>query len=219
MPEQFPLPGIVGGTRWVSTPLRRRQRAVPGEALAPVHYVTLYLMTEPVDQTLDDFGALAVKLHKEGRFFDARRAVLSGPFDVLAAAAAPRVRVSAEAVAFRPNTGVYVVVDEAGPVDRASADWRTAPADDLSMVELDGVAGVWVFASSERTAGPRSERGRHRITVAYLDGDVDGVVDGLGPALARRQSRPDGTTTILAGAFESIAPWRWDWFDEEASTP
>ncbi len=49
MPEQYPLPGMAFGQRWVSTPACRAARAVDGPLLAPVHYVTLYLMTEPVE--------------------------------------------------------------------------------------------------------------------------------------------------------------------------
>lgn len=225
MPEQFPLPGIAGGTRWVSTPLRRSQRLVDGDALGPVHYVTLYLMAEPVEQTLDDFGALGVRLHQEDRFFDARRAPLSGPFDVLAACAAPRVRVSAEALAFRPTTGVYVIVDAAGavdpdnPADPADSGWRMVPEGDLDLVGVDGIAGVWVFASSSRAGKRQWPEGRHRITVCYLDGNVDDAVARLGPALAHRQPRPDGTKTILAGPFDSIVPWQWDWFEDQALAP
>ena len=58
MPEQYPLPGMAFGQRWVSTPACRAARAVDGALLAPVHYVTLYLMTEPVEATLDEFAAL-----------------------------------------------------------------------------------------------------------------------------------------------------------------
>ncbi len=55
MPEQYPIPGIVYGQRWVSTPACRAARAVSGEQLDPVHYLTCYLMTEPVEETLKEF--------------------------------------------------------------------------------------------------------------------------------------------------------------------
>ena len=47
------------------------------------------------------------------RFFAARRAVLSGPFDIVGQWSAPRVAVSPGAVPFRPSHGVYVVVGPA----------------------------------------------------------------------------------------------------------
>lgn len=105
LPEQLPVGGIAWGQRWVSTPACRAARVVDGDLLSPAHYVTLYLMTDPVEETLDEFAALARRLREEGRFFGPRRSYLSGPFDVLDTAAAPRVHVSAAAVPYRPNTG------------------------------------------------------------------------------------------------------------------
>src|SRR6185369_13903814 len=80
MPEQFPLDGIAFGQRWVSTPACRAARGVSGALLDPIHYVTLYLMTEPVERTLREFYALGGDLRAAGRFHRARRAHLSGPF-------------------------------------------------------------------------------------------------------------------------------------------
>src|SRR5580704_5825210 len=117
MPEQYPLAGVVFGQRWVSTPACRRARAADDPSLAPVHYMTLYLMGEPVDATLEEFRALGGTLRESGRFHTHRRSHLSGPFVVSGAAAAPRVLVSAEAVPYRPNRGVYVVVRDGTGAD------------------------------------------------------------------------------------------------------
>jgi len=155
MPEQFPLPGIAFGQRWVSTPACRAARAVSGPQLDPIHYVTLYLMTEPVEQTLRDFFALGRHLHEVGRFHQHRRALLSGPFRLVDAAVAPRVLVSAEAVPYRPNRGLYVQVG--GTVSLEA--WCANP----------GVAGAWAFADDDR-----------QITVAWLDGAPLDVAGSLG---------------------------------------
>src|SRR5262245_10704660 len=40
MPEQFPIPGIAFGQRWVSTPACRAARLYEDPALAPTHYLT-----------------------------------------------------------------------------------------------------------------------------------------------------------------------------------
>ena len=85
--------------------------------LDPIHYMTLYLMTEPVERTLREFMQLGRDLHAVGRFHLHRQAHLSGPFPFLGAAVAPRVLISAEAVPYRPNLGVYVEVDELRPAD------------------------------------------------------------------------------------------------------
>src|SRR6476469_747811 len=95
LPEQFPLPGVVYGQRWVSTPACRAARAVSGPSLDPIHYVTCYLMSEPIDETLEGFFALGAELRRRDRFHEHRRAHLTGPFAVGDTAAAPEALVSA----------------------------------------------------------------------------------------------------------------------------
>ncbi len=80
MPEQYPLDGVAYGQRWVSTPACRAARLVSEPPLDSVHYMTLYLMTEPVERTLREFRQLGRDLYKVGRFHLHRRAQLSGPF-------------------------------------------------------------------------------------------------------------------------------------------
>jgi hypothetical protein len=196
LPEQYSLAGIVHGQRWVSTPACRAARVVNGPALDPIHYVTCYLMTEPIDRTLDDFFALGAELHRLDRFFEARRAHLTGPFRVQGAAAAPRVLVSAEAVPFRPHRGVFVVVGE-------------PTVDDVSPVLLEqaGVAGVWTFSTDPELASRRWTAGARRVTMAWLDDEPLAVTARLAPLVAGRAA------VEFAGPFETITPWKWDWFD------
>jgi hypothetical protein len=228
LPEQLPLPGVAFGQRWVSTPACRRARAVDTGRLGPVHYVTLYLMTDPVAETLERFAALGARLHAEGRFFDRRRSHLSGPFEVETARAAPRVLVSPAAVPYRPGTGIYVVVVETeapdpseeapAPSEEAPAPSEEAPAPSeeapapTPLLGLAGVAGVWSFRSSPALASGRWRPGEHRVVVCFLDGDVldtAGELAALVPALAG----PGAPAVVFAGPFETIIPWRWDWFD------
>jgi hypothetical protein len=202
MPEQYPLDGIAYGQRWVSTPACRAARAVNEPPLDAIHYVTLYLMTEPVDRTIREFMQLGRDLHAANRFHLARAARLSGPFPYVDARVAPRVLVSREAVPYRPNRGVYVEVEElassAGP---AGDEIHGTHLD--ALCDLPGVAGAWSFADDER-----------RITVSWLDApplEVQRRVDDV--VATRRAGSPH--RTVLAGPFESITPWEWDWFDGE----
>ena len=197
LPEQYPLAGVVHGQRWVSTPACRAARAVNGARLDPVHYVTCYLMAEPIDRTLDDFFALGGELRRLDRFFEARHAHLTEPFLVADAVAAPRVRISAEAVPFRPNRGVYVLVEELA-AGREAADTLLADA---------GVAGVWTFATNPDVTSRRWSAGARRITMAWLDDDPLAVAARLAPLMTERSG------VELAGPFETITPWAWDWFD------
>jgi len=201
MPEQYPLDGIAYGQRWVSTPACRAARAVSGELLDQIHYVTLYLMTDPVVRTLREFMQLGRELHEANRFHLHRRARLSGPFRFTDARVAPRVLISAEAVPYRPNLGVYVELEE------RSAEIEPAADDALIGSHLDalcarpGVAGAWSFADEER-----------RVTVSWLDApplDLNESIRAEGDA--HRSGAPG--RTVFAGPFESITPWQWDWFD------
>lgn len=198
LPEQLPLPGIVAGQRWVCTPACRAARLAADEQLAPIHYATLYLLGEPLHETLAAFAARADQLHADGRWFHARRAHLSGPFDVVDRQVATRVLVSAEAVAHRPTRGVYVVVEPPAAGDRA----ELAEA----LLTVPGVAGAWRFSS--RRGRPGASTAPTRITVAFCDDDPLTVADGAAALLAP----VDGLA--YAGPFEAIVPWRWDWFDD-----
>jgi hypothetical protein len=195
MPEQYPLAGVAYGQRWVSTPACRAVRAVDEEPLRPIHYVTLYLMTEPVEQTLDQFMALGQRLRELNRFHLHRRSHLAGPFRLLDVYAAPRVLISAEALPYRPNRGIYVLVEDLAQPDRFDIPHPSS---------IPGVAGWWTFGSGGR-----------QITVCYLDDDPLTVAASLRPALVKRW---DGAALrpVFAGPLETIVPWQWDWFDKTA---
>jgi hypothetical protein len=66
------------------------------------------------------------------------------------------------------------------------------PAVDLNAwCAQPGVAGAWAFAGEGR-----------RISVAWID---DGDAIAAAP--------PGAANAEFAGAFETITPWQWDWFD------
>ena len=217
MPEQYPIPGIVYGQRWVSTPACRAERAVDEEPLAPVHYVTLYLMSDPIEPTLREFMDVGQQLRALGRFHLHRRAAVSGPHQWLDAHAAPRVLVGAEAVPYRPNRGVYVIVEE--PVDGADPEAEDAWIRGLhehwadAACAVPGVAGVWQFATSPRL-NAIVPTGNRRVTVCYLDDAPLDVAERLRPLLAQRW---DGAPVrpVHAGPYETVVPYQWDWFDAE----
>ena len=201
MPEQYPLDGVAFGQRWVSTPACRAARTVSAGPLDPIHYVTLYLMTEPVERTLREFRQLGRDLHAADRFHLHRRARLSGPFPLVGTAVASRVLISAEAVPYRPNLGVYVEV-EALPVGGDAAGAAMIRERHLSpLCAQPGVAGAWSFADEH-----------HRITVSWLDAPPLEAPGRLDPLVAARDAAA-ATRTVFAGPFETITPWQWGWFD------
>ena len=134
-----------------------------GERLDPVHYLTCYLMTEPVEETLKEFYEHGRALGKVGRFHKHRRALMSGPFRIVDGAAAPRVLIRDESVPFRPHRGIYVIVEAAGAPDCA--------AHEAAVMAAPGVAGLWSFGSGEASESHPWQPGDERITVAWLDED------------------------------------------------
>jgi hypothetical protein len=205
LPEQYTLPGIVWGERWVSTPDCRAARAASGPLLDPVHYLTTYLVAPPLDVSLEAFARFGQELRELGRFHEHRRPHLTGAHDIVATAAAPRVLVSAASVPFRPNRGVHVRV-EAGTDDVAIAD-RVH-----ELIEVPGVAGAWAF---RRRPAPRDERFPEPpdvVTVAWLDGPPLAVA----AAIAARVTGPGDP--LFEGPFERIEVGRWDWFETAGST-
>ena len=237
MPEQFPLRGIVYGQRWVSTPECRHARAVDGGEFASADYLTVYLMADPIHDTLRAFQSLADELHAAGRFTGSRRARLAGPYERTTVLAAPRVMVSAEAVPYRPNRGVYFVMrdwDGAGGSDpvrtgpgangqgtrRGFTRAARAAADDelaASLVGAAGVAGVWSFASSRRLDRHSWETGERSMTLCYLDDEPLAVAPHLDDMV--HKATAGGATVVFAGPFETIVPWQWDWFDPPGGAP
>ena len=185
MPEQYPLPGIVFGQRWVLSPELRPQM----DASAPLdrtHYVTLYLMTEPIEETLTDFRALAVELREKDRFHLHRTSHLAGALAVTSCHASAAALVSSAAVPFRPNRGVHVVLTE-GDAD--------------AVVEQAGVAGAWVLRADEHSPPEL----RNTTAVWYWLDDDPAVV-------APQLTRVGGA--YFSATFATVDPWSaWDWFD------
>jgi hypothetical protein len=209
MPEQMPLPGLLFGQRWVATPACRRARAAADPELGTADYLTLYLMGEPIGATLEGFWRLARQLAAAGRFFPHRQAVLSGPFAVCSAMVAPRVAVSAAALPYRPHHGVYVVVES------DEAHRGTPPGDPAEILNAEGVAGVWSFASTPTLSATRWHPEASELSVCFLDRPVLEVAAALG-RLFMSQAAARGATIRLAAPFETIVPWQWDWFDHHA---
>jgi hypothetical protein len=199
MPEQYPIPGIAYGQRWVSTPAGAAARAVSEEPLDAVHYLTCYVMTDPVEETLREFYQHGRALGKVGRFHQHRRALLSGPFRIIGGVAAPRVLVRAESVPFRPHRGIYVVVEDASASDIAQHE--------AALMNAPGVTGCWTFLSGGESEAHPWKPGDQRITVAWLDEEPNTTAAALTPVERARE----GVT--FAGPFETITPWQWTWFD------
>ena len=216
VPENRALRGIVHGERWVRSP---RCAELHASSVSPdlerAHYMTLYLMSDPIEQTLADFRDLGAQLSAMGnRFHRHRISHLNGAFRFVQARAASRVLVAPEAVPYRPNRGVYVsVLDVSGRDDFDKLATWYSMVHFPDVLEVDGVAGVWSFAS--RAPDPPGRI----INVYYLDDDPVAVTQQLRDRDAEwtraGRGRPAGVEVecLVGGPYEAIAPGEWSWFD------
>jgi len=226
LPEQMPLAGIAHGERWVVSPRCRAARHFGSGDLADAHYLTLYLMNPPLRESIDAFYDLAMRLHREDRFFPHRRAIATGALPVRGAHAASRVHVSAAAVPYRPNRGVYAVIETRSEDTDGGNDLGMTKEKVEELLSVPGVAGVWTFGRRPGAAGrgedPQTPDSRPRgsdgsldasVTICYLDEDPVCVSQQIGdlllPDWERRRNAPE-----IAGPLEAIIPWSWDWFGE-----
>jgi hypothetical protein len=214
MPEQHSIPGIRLGTRWRADDECVALRTASTDQLAPVRHVVSYLMTDPVEQTLVSFAELGRRCAEAGRFPEPASSFLLGAFHLIDSYAAPRVRVSAAAVPFRPHRGAYLIVEV--PVDQVALDgwlrWHHVehvPA----VLAVDGVAGVCTFRASTllgagadqgtRFGVPAWDPGGRLITVVYVDGAVTDAAARLEP-LVRSRWASGAVAGQLAGPFRSM---------------
>jgi hypothetical protein len=213
MPEQYQIPGLLQGQRWGMTADCYAARAVEPDDLRPVRYVVQYLMTDPVQPTLDSFVQLGRRLAEAGRYPERVTSHLLGAFHLLDAYAAPRVLVSPEVVPFRPNRGVYVIVERQSGHDGLDRWLQWLHTDHLpELLTIPGVAGVWCFATSSLWRHPAWTEGDHRITICYLDDDPAATGERLGALVQRRWQSGAPVRPLMAAPFASMVSWDWDRF-------
>jgi len=75
------------------------------------------------------------------------------------------------------------------------------------------VAGAWSFVASAEPG--RWKPGRRRVTTCFLDAPPLAVAERLGALVHSSAWGHQGLVVLLAGPFETITPWCWDWFDDE----
>jgi hypothetical protein len=207
LPQQFSIPGLLHGQRWVSTPACRAQRAVQSDRFEPVNHVVHYLMGEPVDRTVDEFFALRDHLIEIGRFPERLPNRLVAGVTVVGRHAAASADVSADVIPFRPNLGAYLVIErDADPASPAAVPWPDDTVD--ALLALDGVAGLWTFAPSGLRPDEFSRSG-FSVGLLYLDADPVAVAPRVTDVLSTRW-RDDSIAPAFAAPFVTLLPWTWD---------
>jgi hypothetical protein len=203
LPEQYRLPGVRLGQRWVSTPACRAARLVSNGAWDDVDHVVQYLLAEPVRPTLDHFFPLGGALRKAGRMPMTLPRVQVGGWRLVEEVAAERVLVGSAVVPWRPASGVYVVVEEAPDVLAAGRDELAA------LASVPGVAGAWRWAGGPPLHERLETTDGLVLTVCYLDEAPVSVASRLGEVLADRWAAW-AVTPQLAAPFELVVAGEWD---------
>ena len=193
LPEQYGIPEMQHGDRWVSTPACRAVRAAADDRFAATDHVVQYLFSEPVPAALDRFFSLGAELRTAGRMPLRLPPVELGGYEVVDRSAAAQALVRPEVLPWRPHGGAYLVVER----DDAGA---AGPG----LCEVDGVVGAWHYRGGsfdERLA----DTSGLVLTVCYLDGEPPAVGTRLAEALA-----PAADRLLFAAPFVSVTPWEWD---------
>ncbi|OMC57142.1 hypothetical protein A5747_04965 [Mycobacterium sp. IS-836] len=207
MPEQYQLPGIVHGLRWIADGDYAEQRLAAHGPLGEVGNAVHYLVGDPVEQTFDDFVVLGRTLRDNGRFPATRPSLQVAGLRLLQWQSAPRALISAEVVPFRPHRGVLLIVEE--PTDGRSDDWlQWLHAEHYpALLAMPGTAGAWTFGSTSAWQLPRGWRTDHQyITVVYLDDDPITVTGALAPLIEERW-RSSAVRPVFAGPLRTMIRW------------
>lgn len=221
MPEQLPIRGVAWAQRWVIPPACARARDAACEPLDRAHYLTQYLMTDPVDATLDEFWRWGAQLNAMGRFHRHRISHLNGAFLLAETYAARRIRIAPEAVPYRPNRGAIAWLQDPVDPERLDAydEWlHLTHWPDL--LEIPGIAGIWNFAELDKSRSVENRRAARRLVLLYLDDDPPAVYERLRKrevelrATGRAPDFSQTIRTIYRCPLQTIIPWQWDWFDQ-----
>jgi len=204
LPQQYSVPGVLFGQRWVSTPECRAARAFQAERFEAVNHVVQYLFGAPVAETVDEFFVLRDHLIEIGRFPERLPGVLVAGCDLAAAHAAPSALVTSDVVPYRPNRGAYLIMERA---EARGAGVAWSPERVEALLAIEGVAGMWMFTPGTLRPDEFSRAG-FSVAVCYLDEDPVAVAGPIGHVLADRW-RDDPVTPGLAAPFVTVHPWDW----------
>jgi hypothetical protein len=205
MPEQYQLPGIVLGSRWIADNAHRAARIAGEGPLAEIGSVVSYLVGPPVGQTIEDFIQLGHALREAGRYPIVRPSLQISVLRLLDYQASPHALISPEVVPFRPHRGVVLIVEE--PTDGRPDTWLQwlRAAHYPRLLGTVGVAGAWTFGTSRAIASssPAWHTDFQYITVVYLDDDTLATTRKLVPIIEQRWENA-AVRPLFAGPLKSM---------------
>lgn len=209
-PEQYQLPGIAYALRYIADGDYLTSRLASADHLTDVGNVVNYLVSDPVEQTAEDFLRLGAQLAEVGRFPEIRPSLQLRLLGLHQAYAAPQALISPDIVPFRPHRGVVVIVEEPAGDDRAEwASWLQGlhTTHYPEVLSVPGVAGAWMFgATATWKLAAAYGTAPQCISVIYLDEDPLATTAALAPLIEKRwaggQARP-----LFAGPLRTMIDW------------
>lgn len=209
MPEQYQLPGVVQGFRWIADgPYLDGCIAARG-SLGQVGNVVNYLVGDPVERTLEDFIQLGSRLREVGRYPRRLSSLQLAALALLRWYAAPRALVSPEVVPFRPHRGIVLIIEEPTGDHRPDEwlQWLHTEHYPRLLANV-GTAGAWMFGSTRSWVlhSPAWRTERQYITVVYLDEDPLATTHTLAPLIEQRWSG-GGVRPVFAGPLRTMISW------------
>ena len=228
-PELLVQPGVAGGASWVRSPDCAKGSAFGTDSpAAGFHYARLFWLRAPEAASARAFADFSERAFQMGRRPDRAWSSepLSGFFVPLKGYVNPRVLVAADALPFRPTTGVHLTISRMLRHDvAAEAAFRWHDQVRIpQLLECAGVAGAWTFATRDLFKPARDIAAPAlRLQIVYLDADPLAFIDDLARRDAERRGNAqmppsiDVEEPVFSGPLRSIIPWRWDWFDAAES--
>jgi len=196
LPEQHRIDGLRWGQRWRSTAACRAARVASVGPFDATDHVVNYLFAEPLDDALHEFVALGQALHDAGRMPLRLPSLHLGAYQPEAKRAADGILVGADVLPFRPNRGIYLVVERRHAIEPLTLD---------GLLTIPGVAGYWRHRGDDDRHPRFASASALAITVIYLHDDPVAVAGSLAAAVETTW-RPD--SLLLAGPFErAIVAW------------
>jgi hypothetical protein len=181
LPEQYRIPGVRHGARWVSTPRCRAARIAQDDRYDAVDHVTTYLFAEPLTESLDAFCELGRTLREAGRLPVSLPAIELGGYRLAARGADEAVRLGADVLPWRPHRGILLLIER--------SDAEPVVADLLSIA---GVSGAWAYrGEADLFRGRFADTGGVVATMCYLDADPVEVAAAARVVLSQRWSSDD----------------------------
>jgi hypothetical protein len=206
MPEQYQLPGIVHGLRWIADGDYLDHRLAANGPLGQIGNAVHYLVGDPVQETFDDFVALGRALYENGRFPVRRPSLQVAGLRLLQWHAAPHALISAEVVPFRPHRGIVLIVEEPA-ADRPNEWLQWLHAEHYpALLATPGTAGAWTFGSSSAWKGRGFRTDAQYITVVYLDDDPLATTAALAPLIEERW-RSSAVRPVFTGPMRTMISW------------